>query len=63
MLVLSTPAGIEQFVRTLSQPAKERRLPDNAEDYYPEREKIVEIFGAHGAVIVAPAPTLADIAH
>ena len=62
VLVLSTPAGIEQFVRGLSQPAKELRLPDDAEDYYPDREKIDEIFTAYGAVIVGPAPTLADIA-
>lgn len=61
VLVLSTPAGIEQFVRGLSQPAKEMRLPDDAEDYYPERETIEKIFAAYGAVIVGPAPTLADI--
>jgi hypothetical protein len=41
VLVLSTPAGIEQFVRALSGPAKERRLPHDDEENYPDREGIL----------------------
>ena len=62
VLVLSTPAGIELFVRALSDPAKELRLPREDEENYPERERIFEAFAAHGATILGPAPTLADIA-
>lgn len=62
VLVLSTPAGIEQFVRALSSPAKERGLPHEDEENNPEREAILEAFAANGATILGPAPTLADIA-
>ena len=62
VLVLSTPSGIEQFVRALSDPAKEPRLPREDEENYPERKKIVELFAANDVTILGPAPTLADIA-
>jgi quercetin dioxygenase-like cupin family protein len=59
VLVTSTPAGIEQFVRALSEPAAERRLPDD--DNYPESETIKATFAAHDVAILGPAPTRADL--
>lgn len=59
VLVLSTPAGIERFVRALSEPARERRLPDD--DNYPTSEAIKEIFAKHDVAILGPAPTSEDV--
>lgn len=59
VLVISTPAGIESFVRALSEPAAERRLPDD--DRYPETETIKAVFAACEVAILGPAPTREDI--
>lgn len=59
VLVLSTPAGIERFVRALSEPAQERRLPDD--DNYPTSESIKQIFAKHDVAILGPAPTADDV--
>jgi quercetin dioxygenase-like cupin family protein len=59
MLTLSTPAGIEDFVRSLSDPATERRIPDD--DYpYPAKEKIDAAFAAAGIKVLGPPPELGD---
>jgi quercetin dioxygenase-like cupin family protein len=59
VMVTSTPAGIEQFVRALSEPAGERRIPDD--DNYPEAETIKAVFAAHEVAILGPPPTRADL--
>lgn len=59
VLVTSTPAGIEQFVRALSEPARERRLPDD--DNYPEAEMIKSIFATYDVAILGPPPTREDL--
>jgi quercetin dioxygenase-like cupin family protein len=58
VLVLSTPAGIERFVRALSVPTQERRLPDDAS--YPDTETIKAIFTKHDVAILGPPPTRED---
>jgi quercetin dioxygenase-like cupin family protein len=55
MLILSTPAGIEELVRAASIPATELRLPDD--DVYPDRETIDAVMAAHGVKIFGPPPT------
>ena len=59
VLVLSTPAGIEQFVRALSAPTQERRLPDDAD--YPDTETIRAVFAKHDVAILGPPPTRDDL--
>ncbi|HKW45060.1 MAG TPA: quercetin 2,3-dioxygenase [Candidatus Eremiobacteraceae bacterium] len=59
VLVLSTPAGIEQFVLALSEPARELRIPDD--DTYPPIEKIKRVFATFGVTILGPPPTRADL--
>ncbi|MBC5825015.1 MAG: cupin domain-containing protein [Candidatus Eremiobacteraeota bacterium] len=55
MLTLSTPAGIEDFIRDLSTPAKERRLPDD--DDYPTREEIEATMARHRVDVLGARPT------
>ena len=59
VLVMSTPAGIERFVRALSEPAAEPRLP--ADDTYPESDRIRAVFAANDVAILGPPPTRADL--
>jgi quercetin dioxygenase-like cupin family protein len=59
VLVLSTPAGIERFVRALSAPTQERGLPDDAN--YPDTETILAVFAKHDVAIVGPPPTRDDL--
>jgi quercetin dioxygenase-like cupin family protein len=59
VLVISTPAGIEQFVLALSEPALERRLPDD--DKYPPIDTIKGVFAKHDVAILGPPPTRADL--
>jgi quercetin dioxygenase-like cupin family protein len=47
VLVLSTPAGLEQLVRDASVPAAEAVLPP-ADTPRPSPEELAEIFAAHG---------------
>jgi quercetin dioxygenase-like cupin family protein len=60
VLVLSTPAGLERFVRDGSVPATSATLPP-AETRRPDPERLEQIFHAHGQVNLgpplAPAPT------
>jgi quercetin dioxygenase-like cupin family protein len=53
VLVLSTPAGLERFVREGSVPATELTLPP-ADTPRPSPEEIERIFQAHGQVNVGP---------
>jgi hypothetical protein len=49
VIVLSTPAGIEQFVRDSSVPASSPTLPP-ADAPRPTPERLEQIFLAHGVV-------------
>ena len=53
VLVLSTPAGLERFVRESSVPAVEPRLPP-ADTPRPLPKELERIFAAHGQVNVGP---------
>jgi quercetin dioxygenase-like cupin family protein len=53
VLILSTPAGIERFVREGSVPATELTLPP-ADTPRPSPERLQEIFRKHGQVNVGP---------
>ena len=53
VLVLSTPAGLERFVRAGSTPADAPTLPP-ADAPRPSPEEIEEIFRAHGQVNCGP---------
>jgi len=53
VLVLSTPAGLERFVRESSVPAGEPVLPP-ADTLRPSPEELERIFAAHGQVNVGP---------
>jgi quercetin dioxygenase-like cupin family protein len=53
VLVLSTPAGLERFVRESSVPAGEPELPP-AGTPRPSPEELERIFAAHGQVNVGP---------
>jgi quercetin dioxygenase-like cupin family protein len=53
VLVLSTPAGIERFVRELAVPALALTLPP-ADTPRPSPEDLERIFRAHGQVNVGP---------
>ncbi len=53
VLVLSTPAGLERFVREGSVPATAPTLPP-ADTPRPSSEEIERIFQAHGQVNVGP---------
>ncbi len=53
VLVLSTPAGLEDFVRDGSVPATAPTLPP-AETSRPSPEELEDIFRAHGQVNVGP---------
>jgi quercetin dioxygenase-like cupin family protein len=53
VLILSTPAGIERFVRDGSVPATELTLPP-ADTRRPSPERLQEIFREHGQVNVGP---------
>jgi quercetin dioxygenase-like cupin family protein len=57
VLVLSTPAGIERFIRGLSEPAKRPELPPD--DVFPSDEEIVAGFAAGHVEICGPRPTTA----
>jgi quercetin dioxygenase-like cupin family protein len=53
VLVLSTPAGLERFIRDGSTPAEAPTLPP-ADAPRPSPEEIEEIFRAHGQVNCGP---------
>jgi quercetin dioxygenase-like cupin family protein len=53
VLVLSTPAGLERFVRDGSVPAAAATLPP-PDTPRPSGEELARIFEAHGAVNVGP---------
>jgi quercetin dioxygenase-like cupin family protein len=53
VLVLSTPAGLEQLVRDGSVPATRRTLPP-IDTPRPSHEELEDIFRAHGQVNVGP---------
>ena len=53
VLVLSTPAGLERFVRDGSVPATEPTLPP-PEAPRPSSEELERIFSAHGQVNLGP---------
>jgi quercetin dioxygenase-like cupin family protein len=53
VLVLSTPAGLEQMVRDASVPASEAVLPP-ADAPRPSAEELARIFAAHGQVNHGP---------
>ena len=53
VLVLSTPAGIESFVRDASMPAAAPTLPPS-DAPRPSPEELERIFAAHGQVILGP---------
>jgi hypothetical protein len=53
VLVLSTPAGLERFVRDGSFPAAAATLPP-PDAPRPTGEELARIFEAHGAVNVGP---------
>lgn len=57
VLMLSTVAGIERFIRGLSEPAKRRELPPD--DVFPSDEEIVAGFAAGRVEICGPRPTTA----
>jgi hypothetical protein len=53
VLVLSTPAGLERFVRDGSVPASANTLPP-ADARRPTPEELARIFAAHGQLNVGP---------
>jgi hypothetical protein len=53
VLVLSTPAGLERFVREGSVPATQPTLPP-ADAPRPTAEELARVFAAHGQVNVGP---------
>ena len=53
VLVLSTPAGLERFVRDAAVPASRSTLPP-ADAPRPTPEQLDRIFAAHGQVNVGP---------
>jgi hypothetical protein len=53
VLMLSTPAGIEEMVRDASVPASAPTLPP-ADAPRPSPEELKRIFEAHGQVVVGP---------
>jgi hypothetical protein len=53
MLFLSTPAGFEQFVEEVGEPAKELTLPP-AEP--PDMEKLMTLAEKHHIEILGPLP-------
>ena len=53
MLFLSTPAGFEQFVEEVGEPAKELTLPP-AES--PDMEKLMTLAEKHHIEILGPLP-------
>jgi hypothetical protein len=53
VLVLSTPAGLERFIRDGSTPAEAPTLPP-ADAPRPSPEQIEELFRAHGQVNCGP---------
>ena len=53
VLVLSTPAGIERFLRDGGTPASARTLPP-ADAPRPSPEQLEQIFSKHGVVNVGP---------
>jgi len=55
VLMLSTVAGIERFIRTLSEPARRLQLPPD--DVFPSDEEIVAGFAAGRVEICGPRPT------
>jgi quercetin dioxygenase-like cupin family protein len=59
VLVLSTPAGLERFVRDGAVPASASTLPP-ADTPRPSPEELERIFRAHGQVNVGPALAPSD---
>ncbi len=57
VLMLSTVAGIERFIRGLSEPATRPELPPD--DVFPSDEEIVAGFAAGRVEICGPRPTTA----
>jgi len=53
VLVLSTPAGLERFIRDGSVPATQPTLPP-ADAPRPSPEELERVFKAHGQVNVGP---------
>jgi quercetin dioxygenase-like cupin family protein len=53
VLVLSTPAGLDRFIRDGSVPANEATLPP-PDAPRPSREELERVFEAHGQVNVGP---------
>lgn len=54
MLLLSTPAGIDDFVRALSEPAAWPWLPPPADRPRVEPERLAAVFREHGIEILGP---------
>lgn len=57
MLFLSTPAGIEEYVRALSEPAAWPWLQPPADGPRVPRERLEAVERLHGVVRVGPPPT------
>ena len=55
-LVMTTPAGFEDLVRSLGDPAPEARIPDHA--IPPDRETLIAKNAARGIEILGPPMTL-----
>jgi quercetin dioxygenase-like cupin family protein len=58
MLFLSTPAGIEDFVRALSEPAAWPWLPPPPDGPRVPPEKLAAVEREHGVIRLAPPPLL-----
>ena len=54
ILVLNTPAGIEEFFKELSVPAPSMTLPPPAEIPYSEKQKMMALAPKYGFEIVLP---------
>lgn len=57
MLVLSTPAGIDDFVRALSEPARWPWLPPPPDGPRVPPERVEQVFREHGVEILGPPPS------
>ena len=52
-LIIVAPAGFEQFVAALGEPAADLTLPQPVE---PDVERVIELAAAHGIQILPPPP-------
>jgi hypothetical protein len=55
MLFICTPAGFENLVIAMSEPARTRTLPPPSEEE-PDLERIAAIAEAHGAELLVTGP-------